>query len=333
MQSPPFLSALPGYLGGKRRLAPLIFAEIAAAHPRASWPTSTFLDPFCGGGSVALWAKALGFHVIASDRGTLGATVARALIANSSARLTPADVRGLGLDRQVPSDGRLDALVPAVFGAEQAEWLARAALQAECLPEPRRSLLQLLVARLALRCQPMAMLTATDARAAATGEYDRVSSRRLAHYLRVPGAFASPAVWALAQRLNAGVIAGSGQARRADALTTHTETQADVVYLDPPYAGTTGYAGTYAPLDALLGGAETPGAAPAIDQLVLATMHIPLLVLSYGGPRTSLESLIAQVGAHRPVHRALAIPYPHLRSLAREEKNRANQEFLIVAGR
>ena len=45
--------ALPPYLGGKRRLAPLIFALLAETRPRASWPGLAFLDPCCGGGAVA----------------------------------------------------------------------------------------------------------------------------------------------------------------------------------------------------------------------------------------------------------------------------------------
>ena len=45
----------------------------------------------CGGGAVALAAKAQGFEVYASDRARRGAIVAAALIANSSVRLREAD--------------------------------------------------------------------------------------------------------------------------------------------------------------------------------------------------------------------------------------------------
>ncbi|MEP7028436.1 MAG: hypothetical protein ABI960_07565, partial [Candidatus Eisenbacteria bacterium] len=53
-------SALPPYLGGKRRLCPLIFREVDRIVPRRHWPTMTFLDGFLGGGSVSLYAKAQG---------------------------------------------------------------------------------------------------------------------------------------------------------------------------------------------------------------------------------------------------------------------------------
>ncbi len=51
-------SALYPYLGGKRRLCPLIFREIDRVVPRRLWPSLTFLDAFLGGGSVSLGAKA-----------------------------------------------------------------------------------------------------------------------------------------------------------------------------------------------------------------------------------------------------------------------------------
>src|SRR2546427_12257831 len=60
-------SSLFPYLGGKRRLCPLIFREIDRVVPRRLWPGLTFLDAFLGGGSVSLGAKAQGFKVVATD--------------------------------------------------------------------------------------------------------------------------------------------------------------------------------------------------------------------------------------------------------------------------
>ena len=58
----PFFAALFPYLGGKRRLCPLIFREIDRLLPRRHWRDRTFLDGFLGGGSVSLYAKAVGFR-------------------------------------------------------------------------------------------------------------------------------------------------------------------------------------------------------------------------------------------------------------------------------
>ncbi len=114
---PRFFRALPAYLGGKRRLCPLIFSLIADELPRAEWPGSTLLDPFSGGGSVALFAKAQGFSVVASDIAERAAVVTRAVVANSSVRLRREDV----LDLFREPDGSYPRIaarqVPLVFSA------------------------------------------------------------------------------------------------------------------------------------------------------------------------------------------------------------------------
>ena len=66
--------ALAPYLGGKRRLAPVIFGLLQEVLPRSAWPTARLLDPFCGAGAVALYGKAQGFHVIAGDIMSPGTT-------------------------------------------------------------------------------------------------------------------------------------------------------------------------------------------------------------------------------------------------------------------
>ena len=62
---PAFFAALLPYLSGKRLLAPLILALLQEFLPRERWRDSLFLDPFCGGCAVALYAKAAGFRVVA----------------------------------------------------------------------------------------------------------------------------------------------------------------------------------------------------------------------------------------------------------------------------
>ena len=66
MRTSRLFDALPPYLGGKRRLVPLILADLAAELPPAEWPRASFCDPMCGGGAVALAAKAQGFEVYAT---------------------------------------------------------------------------------------------------------------------------------------------------------------------------------------------------------------------------------------------------------------------------
>ena len=68
-------SALYPYLGGKRRLCPLIFREIDRVVPRRLWSGLTFLDAFLGGGSVSLGAKAQGFRLSSSPAPMIAGSV------------------------------------------------------------------------------------------------------------------------------------------------------------------------------------------------------------------------------------------------------------------
>src|SRR5256712_14068581 len=85
-------SALYPYLGGNRRLCPLIFREIDRVLPRRLWRKLTFLDAFLGGGSVSLYAKAQGFRVVAWDIAERAMMVGHGLIANSRVKLTREDI-------------------------------------------------------------------------------------------------------------------------------------------------------------------------------------------------------------------------------------------------
>ena len=199
---------LPAYLGGKRVLAPLIFALLSQHVERSAWSEKTFIDPFLGGGSVSLTAKALGFPVICNDLALRSAVVGRALIANSSVRLTEADV--LVLLREPACAYRKTAqerFAPSVFSAAHACALDRALFWAgsDAFAEPKRSLARLLAIKWLLRVEPMSMLRGTDAKAAFSGDLDRVSSRRVGHYLRSFSLLEPWAWWRLAQEVNRGV--------------------------------------------------------------------------------------------------------------------------------
>lgn len=287
----------------------------------------------CGGGAIALYAKALGFEVVASDLAERGALVGRAVIANSSTKLRREDVLGLFREPAKPYRRGAAHWVPAVFSVEQAEWLDRAMAQADERPEPQRSLLRLVIIKAALRLQPMSLLRGTDARAAASGDYDRVSPRRLGHYLKAQRILTPAGTWQLAQDVNAGVFGGAGAATQGAAEAVIQAIKPDVVYLDPPYAGTSRYEREYRALDDLLGdSAPLSQAPPDLPALLTAAAEVPFVVVSYGGPTFTLDELVALVSEYRPVLRAESIPYPHLKSIASKEKNASNREYLIIAG-
>ena len=331
-RQPAFFAALAPYLGGKRRPAPLLLAVLQGFLPRERWRDPLFLDPFSGGCAVALYAKANGFQVIASDVAERAALAARALVANSSVRLRRYDVLSLFAEPEHPYPATASEFEPLVFTPDQARFLDRAFANAAARPEPIRSLLRLTLVSYVLRLFPMSLPSASDAAHAAAGSYDRISTRRLGHYLRTRDAPQPARLWSAAERVNAGVVGGSGEAERGDALDVLGRTVADVVYLDPPYPGTTRYGPSYRLVDALVGDEQSAAPTPSLEEVLEAAVHVPLLVLSYGGPGLALSDVTATVRRFRPIHRALSIPYPRLRAIAKEETNARSSEFLIVAG-
>ena len=322
------LDALPPYLGGKRRIAPLLFAELDRHMPRASWGGLHLLDPMCGGGAVALSAKASGFAVTASDIAERGALVARALVANDAVRLRPVDLVPLFGDGEDTPEREVPGLTSA-----QSRWFSRALAAADRRPEPRRSLLRLLCMTTDLRAFPMSLPSASDAGYAAEDDFDHVSARRLGHYLRARRALTPRSVGHLAERLNAGVFGGRGRALMGDARDVLAEEQADVVVLAPPYPGTTRYERAYAALDALLGDDGHRAPAPTLDELLDAASGAKWVLLTYGGHGVTLGGLVATVARHRKVVSAVAVPYPHLYAIAKEKNRVSNHEHVVIARR
>ena len=332
-------SALPAYLGGKRKLAPLIFALLASRVPRSSWSNLTFVDPFLGGGSVSLLAKAYGFEVHGNDIAYRSALVGHALIANSSVTLTDADVALLFRESEehYPHTAE-ERFSPSVFSLEHARFLDRGLYWAAsgAFPNAKRHLVELLLVRWALRCQPMSQLRGTDARAAAEGDFDRVSPRRVGHYVTSLRLLQPRAVVAMARQINEAVFPGRGSVSEMDAVDFLGRTHGDVVYFDPPYPGTTAYEKEYRALDMLLEGRELPPSrfsshTEALEEILQAASHIPAWLVSLNNAVLTLDQLLDLVRRHRPEVKAVEVPYRHLGSIASEEKNEANREYVVLA--
>ena len=332
MHTPQFTDALIPFLGNKRRLAPLIFADLAEVLARKEWADCRFLDPMCGSGAVALHAKALGFDVTASDLAVRGQIAARALIANSRVQLTRTDLAlHMRLAREMRAPPVADTLpLPRV----PADFFATAIAAAGQVSSPKDDLLRLLLMHAVLHSFPMSLPSATDAPKFAAGDLDAISPRRLGHYVRSRLFTRPEALWAIAEAVNRGVIGGSGAARAGDAREVIPAIAPEVVYLDPPFPGTTAYGRAYAVLDALIGD-DGPAreAPPRLDELLDAARDVPIAVISYGGPRTDLEHLTAVAGRHRCVRVARSIPYPHLAAVAKEVNRARNHELLVMATR
>jgi len=330
-----YLHALPPCPGGKRRLLPGIFGVIKSVCPQTSWPTLTFADPFLGGGAVALAAKAFGFRlVVANDLATRSVIVGRALLENSTVKLSRHDVLSLfqGRNGHIAPGGLLERLPPPL-----AKFLAGAWSRAGKLPQPKDDLARLLLIKWLVSFFPMGLPSATDSRRVRDADFDRVTYRRLHHYPSREKQLLQPShLLRLASRINASVFPGEAVVCQTDAFDFLSNTKADVAYLDPAYGGTQSYESAFRLLDEFLGddGIGTSAFSskqPPIDELLIACSHIPVVVLSLNNSLLSENELTSLVARRRQVERVVSMPYPHYGPLATARKNAENREFLVLA--
>src|SRR5262245_55446910 len=146
-------SALPPYLGGKRRLCPLIFREIDRIVPRRRWPELTLLDAFLGGGSVSLYGKAQGLKIVALDIAERSIVIGKGLVENNRRRSLREYVLRVLAKCQGPP-GRIESTMsPSVFTKKQARFIDSALRVAgESVDPAKASLVRLLAMRMALLC-------------------------------------------------------------------------------------------------------------------------------------------------------------------------------------
>lgn len=331
-------SALPPYLGGKRRLCPLIFREVDRILPRARWRGMTFLDGFLGGGSVSLYAKAQGFHVVATDIAERSIVVGQALISNSRVRLKREDVLRIAAPFDSPA-GRIERdYAPKTFTGAQARLLDRSLALAAETPDPAKAaLLRLLAIRVALLAHPMAQVRAGTIHRLSTGEYESITESCLYHYVDGMRLTRPEKLWDLAQQINRGVFEGEATIHKASVLDMLPSIEADVAYFDPPYPGVMSYEKEYRVIDEILEGEAKPTSpftardgAEMLDGLFDRAQHIPVWLLSLGNAVVGIDDLTAKMTRFGRSTRAIAIKYAHLPAVATEEKTRENREFLVV---
>src|SRR6266699_214475 len=331
-------SALYPYLGGKRKLCPLIFREIDRIVPRRLWLTLTFLDAFLGGGSVSLGAKAQGFKVISTDIAERSIVVGQALIENTRVRITREDVLRL-LAPRTGAPGRVARdLAPSVFTANVGRFLDAAfEAAAQTGDVAKAALLRLLAIRVALLAHPMSQVRPGTVYRATTGEWEGITPSCLYHYVDGFRLTTPAKLWDLAQQLNAGVFQGDATVMKADILEALPSIQADIAYFDPPYPGVMGYEKEYRIIDQLLEGTTRPTSpftartgASMLDTLFERATQIPVWVLSLGNEVVTIEELESKMIKLGRQTKAIAIAYQHLPAVLTAEKKRDNREFLVM---
>jgi adenine-specific DNA methylase len=331
-------SSLPPYLGGKRRLCPIIFREIDRIVPRRMWRALTFLDAFHGGGSVSLFAKAQGFRVLACDIAERAVIIGRALLENTRVKVTREDVLRLLRAYDGPA-GRIETtMAPSTFTKEQARFID-SALRVACeTPDQfKGALIRLLAMRMALLCHAYSQVRRGTIHRVTTGEFESITESAVYHYVDGMRLTTVSKLWDLAQQINAGVFEGSGTITKGSVLEVVPELRADVMYADPPYPGVMSYEKEYKVIDEIFEGTSRPTSpftakdgANMIDGLFERAQHIPVWVLSLGNAVVGVEELEAKMLRFGRRVKSIQLRYQHLPAVATEEKKATNLEFLVV---
>jgi adenine-specific DNA methylase len=336
-----FLTALPAYPGGKRRLLGRIFKHL----PRPA-EVRTFVDAFLGGGSVSLMAKARGYRVLCNDLAERAYIVGRALVENSRVTLSEADTLRLFVPHPDAGTFVQDRFGGKVLTVKHAAFLDNALAVARSVEEPKRSLLLLLIMKFVLRQRPAGNFGARRiTRQMEAGEWNEINPNYLRDGLikRVAG-HPKALLDRLRVQIDGGVFSNGQQnkAHQMDAVEFLQQVQGDVAYFDPPYSGTTSYETALRPLDEILAGHpiepersrfSSRDGLQALADLLDQAGHFPIWVLSYGNAEASLDDVVRLVEKFRPVQHAEAVKYVHCTGLASEEHRERNRELLIVARR
>jgi adenine-specific DNA methylase len=331
-------NSLPAFFGGKRKMAKQLLRH---APPPSVAPV--FVDAFLGGGSVALYAKALGYRVIGNDIAERSAIVGRALIVNSRIKINEDDIRSLFVEH--PNDRFvMKRFVPDYFVPRHA-WIIDNVLayaKAARCPE-KRDLLKLLAIHFIVRWRPFGdfhqpgvvdKFARSDFEGANSrlfrGCFGRLFQHTCLEKLRM-----------IARDINAGVFSNGmkNEMIQGDVLDLLEKVQGNILYLDPPYFGSNSYERIYRVLDQILAGTmeERPvsrfnqrDALHALENLLEKAARFPTWLLSFGGGKISHEEGRELVARFR---NSVLIPVRHRYHYASAGGQRADDKEILVIGR
>lgn len=330
-----FFDALLPYFGGKRKLCPVIFGRIAEHLPRNEWQGKVFVDAFLGSGAVSLYAKAQGFRIIANDIAERSVIAGKALLENSDTYLTDSDLYALYLPN--PQSSRLieKQFVPDIFTRMHGIFLDKAFANA------KRPLDKFLLLKYLFSVRPYSKFSSPNAfnRPMDEGRYDEIKSTYASHIndnLKTPLELLKMAK----DRINAGIFSNGlkNEVHKQDVFEFIESVPAgDVLYLDPPYAGTLAYEDEYGVLDAILNdtkrksGFSGKDGMELLEALLEKSDKFPLWVISFGNAagQNDLSRLTGMVSRFRKCE-AKEFEYRHCEAMASEAHKAKCREWLVM---
>lgn len=335
--------ALPSYLGSKRQQAHSIFRafdDAGVGPTRARREGLTLVDGFAGGCSVSLMGKILGYRVVANDLSPRSEAIGRALISNSSRKLTEDDVM-LALTTD-PAGWYLPPLKQLPWPEDPRRLLAAICKAAETFESPaKRDLLRAWMVKFATAISIYGQPRMTAHQRIRDRNWDAMTPGQVDRILE-PQTKPRKVAQQAARQINEGVFSNGhrNEMHRMDVLDFLGETKGDVLYLDPPYPDTEGYGRNYVGIDAILENRELDideGRFAASDgwkflaELFEAAGDFPVVVLSLGAEvqhvqAEQLEDMMRAVGRETKTN---VLDYGLLKSRA-TAKSDAKREYLIV---
>ncbi len=351
LQNNKIFSALPPWAGGKRKLLPRIFSEVASLIPASEWPNTSFADGFCGGGSVSLAAKALGFgRIYSNDCSNLSNIILKALIENEAEHLKEDDLYRLLACLVSQEAGFIESryggtvLPTQVARAIDGVHANMQILQSQTKQQLVYLYLWHLIAYKTAFSTSIGRSNSPFSQVIdGTRDWWTLNSKRL-----TDGSLSGliEPVYDTSQkilkRINGGVFKASGEVStcQMDVFDFVKHIHPDVLYFDAPYPETLSYEKENRVLESLVFGSEPPvvdqvspftESTTALSDLLLQCRHCPVWVLSYGNKVLDLEGLIQLVrssAGERYEVTGWEIPYTHFQHVS---KNQNNLELLVTA--
>jgi len=325
---------LPPYFGNKRKLCPVIFNRIAKFFQREQWAGATFVDAFLGSGAASLYAKAQGFRVIANDIAERSVIAGKALIENNGVKLTESDLHQLFIPN--PDNQHLieREFVPDVFPLRHARFLDNAFANAKT-PNQRYPLMKYIFS-----VRPYSKFSSPNAfnRPFESGDFDKIKPTYLGH---IKDNLKSPLEILKREMLsiNTSIISNGqkNEVHKSDVFDFIDKVDGNILYLDPPYAGTLAYEAEYAVLDTILGDSKTVSkfssddGADMLDALLAKAEKFPLWVISFGnaGGKNDLNKLVEMVRKYRQCE-YWSFAYTHCGAMASEEHKQQSREWVLI---